>query len=169
MHNTCESRCPSLCEGVGQIKLSLRGLCEGSIYDTNYLMRTGHLEDKRFFTGNYGWKIQWKDGKWKILHEKKNHTQLVYNHGSLYPFGRNYWENGVNDTSCIGMEGQSLLINLSPCDESSFTCDNGFCIPMEKRCDQKLDCEDVSDEKQCQIISIDPKKYLKGKYNKNRL
>ena len=163
----CEARVPSLCEGIGKIKLTLRGLCAGSIYDTTYLMRKGFEGSKRFFTGNYGWKLRWmsRDGmdKWRIVHEKKNHTELVYSHGSLYPFGRFFWENGENDTSCIGMEGKSILLNLSPCNESSFTCDNGFCIPMEKRCDQKLDCEDVSDEKQCQIISIDPKKYLKGK------
>ena len=161
----CGASCPSLCQGIGTIRLTLRGLCSGTTYDTTYLMRVGHMGNRRFFQGDFGWIIQWTDDKWQIINDlltfSVRPSRLVYHHGSLYPFGRNYWEN-INDTSCIGTD-DTLLLNLTPCNMSSFTCDNGFCIPMEKRCDQKLDCEDVSDEKQCQIISIDPTKYLKGK------
>ena len=34
---------------------------------------------------------------------------------------------------------------------------------MSKRCDQKLDCEDASDERNCKIVSLDEKSYLKDK------
>ena len=34
---------------------------------------------------------------------------------------------------------------------------------MEKRCDQSSDCQDVSDEKQCKMVSIDEKNYLASK------
>ena len=35
----------------------------------------------------------------------------------------------------------------------SFTC----------RCDQNPDCQDISDEKDCKIVMVDPKNYLKDK------
>ena len=34
---------------------------------------------------------------------------------------------------------------------------------MEHRCDQKTDCSDVSDEKGCKMVHLDPKRYLKDK------
>ena len=51
----------------------------------------------------------------------------------------------------------------SSCREEEFMCDSSVCIPMAKRCDQTEDCKDVSDEKSCKTISVDPKKYLKDK------
>ena len=78
-----------------------------------------------------------------------------------YPFGKREWTI-VNDT-CSTEETEKKVLNLSPCDSSSFTCDDGICIPMTSRCDQKLDCEDVSDEKNCKIVILDEKSYLKDK------
>ena len=31
-------------------------------------------------------------------------------------------------------------LKLTTCRATEFTCDDGTCIPMEKRCDQKQDC-----------------------------
>ena len=44
-------------------------------------------------------------------------------------------------------------------------------MPHDFRSDNKQDCSDVSDEKQCQIVSLDEEKYLKDKtplYTGNR-
>ncbi|XP_072552989.1 basement membrane-specific heparan sulfate proteoglycan core protein [Salminus brasiliensis] len=35
------------------------------------------------------------------------------------------------------------------CQEEEFSCDNGMCIPVDKVCDKRLDCEDGSDEENC--------------------
>ena len=35
-----------------------------------------------------------------------------------------------------------------------FTCDNGQCVSMAKRCDQLPDCDDGSDEKGCKLFSM---------------
>ena len=45
--------------------------------------------------------------------------------------------------------------------EHEFTCDSGHCVPMGKRCDQKLDCGDMSDEAECRLLQVHPKQYQK--------
>ena len=39
-------------------------------------------------------------------------------------------------------------------EEAEFTCNDGQCVSMEKRCDQLPDCKDRSDEKGCQLFSL---------------
>ena len=34
-------------------------------------------------------------------------------------------------------------------------------MPLAKRCDKQQDCEDLSDEKKCQIVALDEERYLK--------
>ena len=47
-----------------------------------------------------------------------------------------------------------IIINLSPCNSSSFTCDNGVC-------DQGIDCQDLSDEKNCNTVLLDEENYVR--------
>ena len=59
------------------------------------------------------------------------------------------------------------MLKLTGCAEDEFTCDDGQCIKMERRCDQVTgdrkgrNCRDKSDENGCQLVDF-------GKnYNKN--
>ena len=80
---------------------------------------------------------------------------------SRRPFGRQTWE--VGNYTCNFGKTKNLELQLSACYEDQFTCADGTCIPHDNRCDNKQDCADVSDEKQCKIISLDEEKYLKDK------
>ena len=44
------------------------------------------------------------------------------------------------------------LMTLTGCSETEFTCHDGSCLPMEKRCDGKKNCLDGADEDQCRSI-----------------
>ena len=49
----------------------------------------------------------------------------------------------------------TTTLTLTGCKEhGEFTCDNGHCIQMEERCNQLVDCQDGSDEKGCQLLSL---------------
>ena len=80
---------------------------------------------------------------------------------SRRPFGKLRWE--VANYTCNLGKTTSLELQLSACHADQFTCNDGTCIPHDFRCDNKQDCKDVSDEKQCQIVSLDEEKYLKDK------
>ena len=71
-----------------------------------------------------------------------------------------------------------MSLMLTACNEEQFTCDDGTCINMIGRCNRKADCkvtnasgkisryllcicQDISDEKNCKLISFDPLKYMK--------
>ena len=167
MDVACSEFIPILCENTRRFVGKLYGLCKESRFDKIFLMTqepTGvDNEQRRSFSGNYGWELSWDDKlkAWKLFSKKFPETYATQS-SSDYPLGRKTW--AVFDDKCNikgGME--ELLLTFSACEKDEFTCDSGNCIPMKMRCDQKEDCKDVSDEKNCQTVIVDPKKYLKDK------
>ena len=51
------------------------------------------------------------------------------------------------------------LLKPLQCSGKYFSCDNGLCIPFEKRCNQVVDCRDASDENSCTILDVDDTSY----------
>ena len=61
-----------------------------------------------------------------------------------------------NDTYVCGQGNQYTIdLKLTGCKEDEFTCSDGQCIKMEKRCDNLPNCRDKSDEKQCELIAFE--------------
>ena len=45
-------------------------------------------------------------------------------------------------------------MKFSGCADDEFTCSNGQCININKRCDQIVDCRDKTDELDCRLLVL---------------
>ena len=91
------------------------------------------------------WKIE-------ILSEPKKYATT---NGTLPPLGiREYL---ISDN----LGGGWMTLSLDACDEEAeYNCNDGGCIPIQERCNSRLDCGDGSDESQCRMIEV-PNTYLR--------
>ena len=67
------------------------------------------------------------------------------------------WFQNVRNTSlgiCGLQNGANHILTLSDCHPNKFTCDSGHCIELEKKCDGIVDCEDSSDELNCEFLLV---------------
>ena len=70
-------------------------------------------------------------------------------------FGRHTWRDENMDSP--------ETFSLTVCEEDKFTCNDMSCIPLERRCDGKQDCEDNSDEgSHCTVLMDPPASYMKS-------
>ena len=61
---------------------------------------------------------------------------------------------------CV-IQDYTKTLKLTGCAENEFTCKNGQCLPMVRRCNQIVDCEDKTDEDNCVILDFE------GNYQKS--
>ena len=47
------------------------------------------------------------------------------------------------------------MLKLTGCVTGQFTCADGECVDMSKRCDQMSNCKDKSDEMDCKIVNLE--------------
>ena len=98
---------------------------------------------------------------WKLIVPNSNVTGSSKAAHHTYALGKHNWTI-TGDHGCSSKsEEYTTELKLSGCKEGNFTCNDGQCVSMEKRCDQLPDCRDYSDEIDCKIL------VLKKDYNKN--
>ena len=47
-----------------------------------------------------------------------------------------------------------VIYDYTACENDEFECDRSLCIPMDKLCNSKLDCNDLTDESNCSMYSF---------------
>ena len=144
---------------------TLKGLCGLSDVDYNYYLALDNMNQVKLLEGyrdtnliksksGLNWEFSAKVGS----HEKFSGKLLSNDSSRNYPIGRRNWL--IDDRNCK-IEQQMKTIVISRCDvDTEFTCDSGTCIDLNKRCDEKNDCIDGSDENLCFLVSV-PVSYKK--------
>ena len=124
----------TVCQDMKEIVVKLRGMCKYSRIDTTFSMIEGEINQKRYFSGNTGWRIFWDEANelWELSSPNMENMIGTHTEFETYPLGKRFWKI-VNDTRCSYPNPDKVLLNMSPCNSSSFTCDDGSCIPMTKR------------------------------------
>ena len=171
--NSAEQSCP--CQYPGQPLLKLRGLCQNSLIEK--------VSKEKFFTmkhfpgnpdniillGLISNRIEYDDShsQWILTDAESNVNATSEATKPSFLLGKHLWTISNDDSQCGKGKPYTTLLKLTGCAEDEFTCDDGQCIKMERRCDQvtgkEPNCRDESDEMNCQLIII---KNREG-YNKN--
>ena len=150
--------------------LKLSGLCFSAPLDLSFDLSIPTPDpegeqQRREFTGPTGWRITYSIEKesWTIVnprHQNKNLT-LISTAEVHIPTGKHSWS--ISNNTCNNGVTNVQKLLLSACNPDQFTCDDGFCISILRRCNNFQDCRDVSDEKNCMLVKKDTEKYLKDK------
>ena len=120
-------------------------------------------DDRRKYSGPTGWILAFhvKESIWKITSPMNENISIILNDNDILPVGKKSWM--LPESSCnMGLDEERTLL-LTSCRIGQYSCDDGQCIDIVHRCDGLAHCTDLSDEKSCQLVNIDPEKYLKGK------
>jgi hypothetical protein len=87
----------------------------------------GHFQSNLFHAGQF-WRIQ-------SLKNPDVYYESVING---LPIGRHTWQLGPKNSMCGLKPGSSVLLTFSTCYPNLFTCSNGQCINLVRRCDNKI-------------------------------
>lgn len=135
-------------------------LCKTSPFNTEYLLAKD-MNGKPSLTGFLHSDIYWNnDTQSWILESRKTKAMATWSPSTpnQYPFGKKIWTSEYD--GCGYKKGEKVLLNLSVCGAGQYTCNDGACIDLIKKCDLRVDCADDSDEMDCSLLDI-PKGYSK--------
>ena len=146
-----------LCESHPRPKLKLLGLCKESLIDHVYqpqndvkdigaLTMVGHSTSIRYNQNRMLWVMN-------VVHYNVTGTSGAS--AKSFTLGKSPWI--IDGDKGCNKENTSYKVELkmSACQEGSFTCYDGQCISMRKRCDQAPNCRDHSDERGCYILVLE--------------
>ena len=152
--------------------LNLIGLCPTSHFDFNYYIAMNNDHTINYYEGYKISNIVKKGKSWMFVSKTgktfgANITRDIEDDfKDHFPLGRLDWN--VYEPFCkmTSIEKKKLL--LSKCNfGDQFTCNSGSCVDIKGRCNQINDCEDSSDEQDCELIKfpdsykmVDPPKTL---------
>ena len=151
-----------MCSHKLNTNLKLRGLCLGSALDVYYkpMNKQSDIRDLKL-QGLKHTSIEFaeQDQMWRLDVIDSNATGTSSASFASFTLGKHNWTI-KGDRGCGSGDAYNTELKMSGCDEKEFTCNDGQCVSMDRRCDQLADCRDESDERNCNHL------VLKDGYNK---
>ena len=152
----------ALCKVESIVWLNLKGLCTETSVDRRYRLvepKTNGIRNS--YIGDSGWIItyEYESKAWKISNKMYRDKTLTMKVNDRLPVGRSRWE--IANNECNEGVTDIQVLQISACHANQFTCDEGTCVPLVSRCDTIEDCDDLSDERNCNLVYLDENKYRK--------
>jgi len=154
MVQRCQNRKAIVCHFEKFTYLRLRGLCSDTTLDTSYNLKDSLINPKLLgltkseivFENHANGQLHWK-----IMNLGELVANLLLDSSSKcsYPIGQNKWRFYSND---CGLANKSVDLVITSCANYEFTCHDGTCISLNKRCDFEINCPDGSDEVSCDVL-----------------
>ena len=146
-----------LCESQPRPKLKLLGLCKETMIDHNYQPQNDGKDIETLVIVGQSTLIKYDHNQrlWliNVVHSNVTGTSVAFH--KSFTLGRNTWII-VGDKGCNEMGNTyTTELKMSGCKDGSFTCYDGQCVSMERRCDQVPNCRDHSDERGCFILVLE--------------
>ena len=153
--DSCNNLFCSVCKLKGPMVYRLSGVCKESIVDRYYVFYNDSMPYKEML-GYIQTRMVWSSTERMvtIVDIKNNNTLAYINDTEDFPFGTHPWY--FTNDECKDDEDDFRMMNLHQAVEQPghFCCANGVCIDSELRCDNILNCDNHSDELDCEIIQI---------------
>ena len=153
LHDTkCSTPKHPVCKLTGYIQYTLDGVCEMSIVDNHFVLKP----DGRILgltMTEMIWNI--KENQWEIRNLMNNDTLAKLNSTSGIPLGTKKWYFLLEDCRDPLVKWRNLNFHLKVERPGMFCCEDGVCIDSELACNGDCNCEDKSDEKNCELIVLD--------------
>ena len=70
------------------------------------------------------------------------------------PVGTYKWKARSNRAYCDKPTGIIADLTFSACLPNKYTCNSGYCIPLHEKCTTELNCDDESDEQNCNYLQM---------------
>ena len=143
---------------IVRTKFYLKGVCSSDLnedFDSFYYVK-GVRNDRPYVRGISHSHMYFDSGlkTWvlKSLRHPENGFVLDQNMRHRIPFGTHLWKPLSKTSHCLAKEDQEVALTISACEETQFVCDSGHCINLDKKCNVHRDCNDGSDEVNCDLI-----------------
>ena len=132
--------------------------------DTEYILRAQELKNgKHTWIGTRNMIIYYRNtsSSWVLCNQFSDDCYANYKTNHNIPVGRHSWKLTSQYNCKHQQERKHFDVLLSSCKDDEFTCNDGTCIDIEKKCDLVNNCLDDSDEEFCNILSTN---YFKKSY-----
>ena len=142
----------TICRIIGNPVFTVNGVCNWNEFDFNYYLSTNENNEIDYYEGYKVSNIVKINNSWEFVSKRgSNAFAKIYQEIGNYPTGRKVWN--IFDPMCGVKTKEVGKLSMSRCIFGhEFTCDSGTCIEIDKRCDQIKDCEDGSDEENCNFV-----------------